>query len=118
MSVQQQSSSATTSVFFVPSSPATLAALFLTITAPSVAALLVVGTPLLLPALSLISLTGAGLVALAALWTTPNRQCAHITLWDISGAYAFVGFAAGMLSEPEQVMQFVAIPVNVHEAVR
>jgi hypothetical protein len=52
------------------------------------------------------------------LWTAPDRQCPHVTLWDVSGAYAFVGFAAGMLSEPEHVMQFVALPVNVHEAVR
>lgn len=118
MSVQRQGRSATASTPIAASSSATLAAPFLAITAPTITVLLVIGTPLILPSLSVISLASAGLVALAALWTAPNRECAHITLWDVSGAYAFVGFAAGMLSEPEHVMQFVALPANVHEAVR
>jgi hypothetical protein len=35
-----------------------------------------------------------------------DRNHPGITLWDVSGAYAFIGFAAGMLSDPQQVVEF------------
>jgi hypothetical protein len=42
-----------------------------------------------------------------AAWSlSTDRQGAGSTLWDVSGAYAFIGFAAGMLSDPQQVLEF------------
>jgi hypothetical protein len=63
-------------------------------------------TPLLLPSMSLVALASAAVVALAAWCLSSDRHGAGITLWDVLGAYAFIGFAAGMLSDPHQVLQF------------
>ena len=82
------------------------AVLLLAVTVPPTAFLLLVRTPLLLPLMSLIALASAAIVALAAWWLSSDRHSAGITLWDISGAYGFIGFAAGMLSEPQQVLEF------------
>jgi len=30
---------------------------------------------------------------------------AGVTLWDVSGAYAFIGSVAGILSDPQQVLE-------------
>ena len=78
----------------------------LTITIPSIGFLLLVQTPLLLPSMSLIALAISAIVALAAWCMSSDRHGAGITLWDVSGAYAFIGFAAGMLSDPQQVLEF------------
>ncbi len=59
---------------------------------------------LLLPALSLVSLATAAAAALIAWWTHANPRTGHINVWDIAGACAFIGFAAGMISQPEQVL--------------
>jgi len=48
----------------------------------------------------------AAVIALAAWCLSSSRQSAGITLWDVAGAYAFIGFAAGMLSDPQQVLEF------------
>jgi hypothetical protein len=56
--------------------------------------------------MSLIALAISAIAALAAWWLSSDRHGAGITLWDISGAYAFIGFAAGMLSEPQQMLEF------------
>jgi hypothetical protein len=91
-------------------SNAALAALFLALTFPYVSSLLLIKTPLVLASLSAFSLASASLVALVA-WGAPSRHdCVDITLWDVSGVYACVGFAAGMLSEPGQVMELWALP--------
>src|SRR5688572_22865736 len=52
-----------------------------------------------LPALSAISLAIAGCGVLLAWAWAINPDRAQITLWDVSGLYAFLGFAAGMLSQ-------------------
>jgi hypothetical protein len=75
--------------------------------------LLLARPPLLLPLISLVLLTCAAVVAFAAWWTSSERYSARINLWDLSGAYAFTGFAAAMLSEPQQVMEFWAGPPEV-----
>ena len=64
--------------------------------------------PLLLPLISLVSLTCAAVAAVAAWWTSSARNSPQINLWDLSGAYAFTGFAAAMISDPQQVMEFWA----------
>jgi hypothetical protein len=70
--------------------------------------------PLLLPAFSLAWLVNAGCAALLAWCLRAKRHTDHVNLWDVAGAYAFIGFATGMISKPEQVLQLfgVAMPVQ------
>jgi len=75
------------------------------VTIPLTCLLLLTRTPLLLETMSLIALTFSAIVALAAWGLSSDRHGAGITLWDVSGAHAFVGFAAGMLSDPQQVLE-------------
>ncbi len=60
--------------------------------------------PLVLPVLSLIALTGAAIVALVAWRLNIDRNARHVTTWDIVGALTFIGFAAAMLSKPDQIL--------------
>jgi hypothetical protein len=48
----------------------------------------------------------SAVVALVAWWPSSDRRGDGITLWDISGAYALTGYAAGMLSDLRQVLEF------------
>jgi hypothetical protein len=80
--------------------------LLLAVTVPLTGVLLLARTPLLVPSISLIALVISAIVALAAWCLASDRRGAGITLWDVSGAYAFVGLAAGMLSDPQQVLEF------------
>jgi hypothetical protein len=73
---------------------------------PPFAFLLLARTPLLLPSMSLIALAISAIVALVAWCLSSDRHGVGVTLWDISGVYAFIGFAAGMLSDPQQVLDF------------
>jgi hypothetical protein len=34
-------------------------------------------------------------------------------LWDVAGAYAFIGFAIGMISKPEHVLQLFGVAASV-----
>ena len=67
--------------------------------------------PLVLPALSLQALAGAGIMALVAWFGRAEQNSDGITHWDVSGAFAFIGFAAGMLSErqPEKILQILGL---------
>ncbi|MPZ37481.1 MAG: hypothetical protein GEU95_05360 [Rhizobiales bacterium] len=60
--------------------------------------------PLVLPTLCLVAIAAAGVVSLIAWRNGAPRQAQHVTAWDIAGALAFIGFAAGMLSSPENVI--------------
>ena len=82
------------------------AVLLLAVTLPPTGFLLLTRTPLLLPSMSLVALAISAIVALAAWCSSSDRHGAGLTLWDVSGAYAFIGFAAGMLSDPQQVLEF------------
>ncbi len=70
-----------------------------------------VPAPVILPALSLLALAGAGIMALVAWVSRVGHNSDGITLWDVSGAFAFIGFAAGMLSErqPEKILQLFGL---------
>jgi hypothetical protein len=81
------------------------AVLLLAVTVPPTGFLLLTRTPLLLPAMSLVALAVSAIVALAAWCLSSDHHGAGITLWDVSGAYAFIGFAAGMLSDPQPVLE-------------
>jgi hypothetical protein len=63
--------------------------------------------PLWVPVIALGLLAVAALTAgLASARRTPWRGD-RVTLWDISGAFAFIGCAAAMLSKPENVLQLI-----------
>ena len=61
--------------------------------------------PLVMPVLSIVSIVNAGLIGLFAWCSGAERVGDRITAWDVSGACAFIGLAAGMFSEPEHVLQ-------------
>jgi hypothetical protein len=63
--------------------------------------------PLVLPVLSLAALGCAAVLALAAYWLRALRHVENITLWDLAGAAALIGFAAGMLTGTDQILYFV-----------
>lgn len=71
---------------------------------PALALVWLIPVPLLLPALSLVALAAAAAAALIAWWARANPRTDHVNLWDIAGACAFIGFAAGMISQPEQAV--------------
>ena len=57
-------------------------------------------SPLVLPAVGVLAITAALLVAAVA-WLTAQRMTATVGYWDIVGALTFVGIAAALLSDPE-----------------
>jgi hypothetical protein len=59
---------------------------------------------LVLPTLSVLLLAAAGILALIAWGTEIGRRSEKITLWDLCGACAFIGFAAAILSKPENIL--------------
>ena len=94
------------------------AVLFWTVMLPPIVFLFLVRSPHVLPSISVLALACAAIVAFAAWCMSSDRDSRGISLWDISGAYAFVGFAAGMLSEPEQLMEFWSAPADTPEPPR
>jgi hypothetical protein len=80
------------------------ALLFLFATPPAVL-LLLMRPPLMLPLASVLLLACAAAAAVAAWLTSAERNTLYINLWDLAGAYAFIGFAAGMLSNPQEVSE-------------
>jgi hypothetical protein len=81
------------------------AILLLAVTIPPIGFTLLTRTPLLLETMSLIALAFSALVALAAWCLSSDRNGVGITLWDVSGAFAFIGFTAGMLGDPQHVLE-------------
>ena len=80
----------------------------LAVTLPPTGFLLLARTPLLLPSMSLIALAISAIVASAAWCLSSNRHGAGIPC-GISRELAFIGFAAGMLSDPQQVIEFISV---------
>jgi len=105
MSTRKRSTSATAAVAQTKRPHLTAAILLLAVTIPPVGFSLLIRTLLLLETMSLIALAFSALVALAAWCLSSDRNGAGITLWDVSGAFAFIGFAAGMLGEPQRVLE-------------
>jgi hypothetical protein len=83
----------------------TLAALVAAAASPLLVSAIAVPPPLVLPVVAAASLGAAALAALWAWRSASKGSRDHVTLWDISGACALIGFAAGMLSDPERVME-------------
>ena len=106
MSTRQRSRPAVASAVHIEWPHMVSTFLLLAVTVPPTDFLLLARTPLFTPSMSLIALTISAIVAPAAWCLSSDRHGAGITLWDVSGAYAFIGFAAGMLSDPQQVLEF------------
>jgi hypothetical protein len=81
-----------------------LAAMAATAALPMLLLALFVPRPLVLPVLCLIAVAGAAAASLVAWKRGSVRDAHHVTAWDVAGALAFVGCAAAMLSNPEQVL--------------
>ena len=64
-------------------------------------------TALILPVLSLAAMASAAAVALLAWLGGAERHSNGVTSWDVAGALAFIGFAAGMMTGPEQIREFI-----------
>jgi hypothetical protein len=86
------------------------AVLLSAIVVPLIGFLLFVRVPLVLPSISAVALASAATIALAAWCMSADRNSPGISLWDVSGAFAFIGFACGMLSDPQQAVEFVLGP--------
>jgi hypothetical protein len=71
-----------------------------------------------LPSMSVVALASAAIIAFAAWCMSADRNSTSISLWDIAGSYAFIGFAAGMISDPEQVMELWSAPGEIRGAPR
>jgi hypothetical protein len=80
---------------------------------PGFVVIWLMSVPLLLPAFSLAWLVNAGCVALLAWRLRAERHTDHVNLLDIAGAYAFIGFASGMISKPEHVLQLFGLAASV-----
>ena len=65
-------------------------------------------TQIFLPSIAIAALAVAALAALVAWHWTIVQDTGRLTLWDVSGLFAFIGFGACMLSDPQAVVQFFA----------
>lgn len=63
--------------------------------------------PLVLPVFGLLSLSGAAIAGLLAWCIGAERNSENVTAWDAAGALAFIGCAATILGEPEQMLQLM-----------
>lgn len=91
MSTQQRRRSSVASA--IPADWLRVASTFLlsAIAIPSIGILLLVRAPLVLPSISMMALACASIIAVAA-WCMPSDHHSDgISLWGISGAYAFIG---------------------------
>jgi hypothetical protein len=70
--------------------------------APLFATMLLVSPSHVLPVLAIVSMAAAGFMAILAWCTAEQAPPDRTTLWDVSGAWALVGFAAGIFSGSER----------------
>lgn len=118
MSTHQHRSRSAVSAAYTEWQSVNSAFLWSAITVPPIGLLLFVRAPLLLPTICVIALASAAIIALAAWCTSVDRNRTGISLWDVAGAYAFIGFASGMLSDLQQVLEFWSVPAELREPAR
>ncbi len=63
--------------------------------------------PLVLPVFGMLSLAAAAVSAVVAWRGHADRDVEGFSAWDAAGAFAFIGFAATLLSEPEHVLELL-----------
>jgi hypothetical protein len=66
----------------------------------------VVPRPLVLPVLCLVAIAGACIVSFLAWKRSTVDHPQRVTMWDVAGAFAFIGCAAAMMSNPEHLIYF------------
>ena len=72
---------------------------------PILAMIFLLPAPLVLPVLNVGGLAAAGAVALFAWRVAPISNQQRITVWDVSGACALIGIAAGIFSDPHAILK-------------
>jgi len=87
--------------------PGTLAVLIAGAAAPIVVVLWLLPAPLVLPAFSILSIAMSVIIGSIAYFVDRGRDKDAITNWDIAAAFMLVGCVAGLLSEPQNVLQLV-----------
>jgi hypothetical protein len=85
-------------------SSASLAFLSATVAMPLVLLAAFVPAVLVLPLFGMTTLVYAAAFSTIAWWRNDERDVAGVTFWDVAGAFAFIGFAAVLLSRPEEVL--------------
>jgi hypothetical protein len=83
----------------------TLPILIATAAAMGVLSFWLVAPPLVMPLLSIASFTTALILALLAYRNGLDRHAHGVTLWDVAGVFALIWIGAGMLSQPEHIIQ-------------
>lgn len=81
-----------------------LAAMVVVAALPLLLLATLVPRPLVLPALCLIAIAGAGIAAFVAWRRGSVQESRDITAWDVAGGLAFVACASAILSNPEHVI--------------
>lgn len=72
-------------------------------------ALALLPVALMLPAVSLAALAAAAVTAGIAWRIGAERHAPRMTAWDVAGAFALIGFGAGMISDPAHVLQLFGL---------
>lgn len=76
---------------------------------PGLVVLWMMPVPLLYPALGVAALISAVGAAFLAWSFGSGRDTSHFNLWDAAGVYAFIGFAVGMTSKPDHIVQLFGL---------
>jgi hypothetical protein len=82
-----------------------LRVLFILGALPAAAVALLAPKAVALPAASLISILLATAIAIYAYRARVNYHAKGLTFWDLAGMLAFVGIAAGTMSEPAAALE-------------
>jgi drug/metabolite transporter superfamily protein YnfA len=85
-------------------SSTTLALLSATVAMPLVLLAAFVPAVLVLPLFGMTAVVYAAIFAAIAWWHNDVRDADGVTWWDVAGAFAFIGFAAVLLSKPQEVL--------------
>lgn len=90
-------------------SSASLALLSATVAMPLVLLAAFVPAALVLPLFGMTAVVYAALFAAIAWWRSEERDVDGVTWWDVAGAFAFIGFAAVLLSKPGEVLPLLGM---------
>lgn len=97
----------------VRDSRAQLRVLFILGVLPTVVIALLATKAVDLPAASLVSIALAAGIAIYAWRAQVNYRSQGLTFWDLAGMLAFIGFGAGALADPNDVLQLFGMnPTN------
>lgn len=76
---------------------------------PIVAAIVLSPLEQALVAVCLGALVGAGIASVLAFVAGAEREPRSFGAWDVAGVLALVGFGAGMIAQPEEVLRFFGL---------